>query len=120
MCAWASQHSEFDIAFTNQEDYLTRGENFFHEAQRLWALEEHHPSITNIQSLMILGSDATIRGNDKLGLKYTSHAVKLLRQLPQPESRSFEDDVARQDYKRATACCHWGVKYHDMYVAIPK
>lgn len=38
----------------SQRDRITRGEHFHDEAMRLWALENHDPTLANIQGLCIL------------------------------------------------------------------
>lgn len=120
ICAWASQHSHLDISFTSPNDYLTRGQNFSREAQRLWALEENAPSITNVQALMILGTDVTIRGNDKLGVQYTTQAMYLLRHLPPASHWPVGGSPSQRNYNRALTCLFWGVNYLDMYAAIAR
>lgn len=47
-------YSESEAAFAMPGDLLTRGQCFHDEAMRLWVEEEAHPSLTNIQGLMLL------------------------------------------------------------------
>ncbi|KAI7547938.1 hypothetical protein KC331_g4713 [Hortaea werneckii] len=64
--AMASLSAEHRAVFFEAGDYTSRGRQFHEEAMRLWILEDGRASVTNLQALVILSMDASLRGKDKL------------------------------------------------------
>ncbi|RMZ00802.1 hypothetical protein D0860_07856 [Hortaea werneckii] len=64
--AMASLSAEYRAVFVEAGDYTSRGRQFHEEAMRLWLLEEGRASVTNLQALVILSMEASLRGKDKL------------------------------------------------------
>lgn len=80
--ACASLFSEIDEAFAVPGKMLSRGEHFHREALRLLELEDQKATITNLQSMLIIGVESARRGKDKLGLDLVYRAGALVKSLP--------------------------------------
>ncbi|KAM0714321.1 hypothetical protein Q7P37_010108 [Cladosporium fusiforme] len=112
--------SEHDIAFSQGEDRITRGQQFHNEAIRLWMLEENRPTLTNIQALCVLSLESNYRAKDRLGLTLVPIAAQLDKVVPKNSDakRCAAQGVLEKDYLRARLSAHWMVECTDIHMRI--
>ncbi|KAH1430351.1 hypothetical protein KXX32_004046 [Aspergillus fumigatus] len=77
--AEACYYSDYEEVFTVPGDLLTRGDQFFDEARRLFEAGEDEgdsPSLPTIQGLMILFVRTSMMGKDRMGWVYLDLAAR--------------------------------------------
>nr|POF12921.1 nitrogen assimilation transcription factor nira [Quercus suber] len=80
------------------------------EAMRLWVEEEAHPSLTNVQGLMLLSVQCSLAGKDRLGEVLLSAARHLERDLRTPPTLALvRAGSSIVDYSRCRRGIAWGI-----------
>ncbi|KAI7466199.1 hypothetical protein KC351_g14629 [Hortaea werneckii] len=110
--AMASLSAEYRAVFVEAGDYTSRGRQFHEEAMRLWLLEEGRASVTNLQALVILSMEASLRGKDKLGMSLLAVAIQLNKDLPYHTPSSTTGGPSA--LSRARACVGWTAHFVDV------
>jgi hypothetical protein len=114
ICALACLSSDHSAAFLRPEDLMSRGEHFHKEALRLWILELGKASVTNIQALIILSTEAGFRGKDKLGFSLQTIALQMNDDLPFPSTSS--ENITMSDKLRNRVSASWTAHLFDTLV----
>jgi hypothetical protein len=114
ICALACLSSDHSAAFLRPEDLMSRGEHFHKEALRLWILERGKASVTNIQALIILSTEAGFRGKDKLGFSLQTIALRMNHDLPFPSTSS--ETITMSDKLRNRVSASWTAHLFDTLV----
>ncbi|RMZ02651.1 hypothetical protein D0862_05959, partial [Hortaea werneckii] len=110
--AMASLSAEYRDVFFEPGDYTSRGRQFHEEALRLWLLEEGRASVPNLQALVILSMEASLRGKDKLGMSLLAVAMQVNKDLPYvPPSRA---GGVLSALARTRACAGWTAHFVDV------
>ncbi|KAI7329451.1 hypothetical protein KC315_g6140 [Hortaea werneckii] len=110
--AMASLSAEHRAVFFEAGDYTSRGRQFHEEAMRLWILEDGRASVTNLQALVILSMDASLRGKDKLGMSLLAVALQINKDLPHVATSSEQGGPGA--LARARACIGWTAHFTDV------
>ncbi|KAI7170296.1 hypothetical protein KC316_g8283 [Hortaea werneckii] len=115
--AMASLSAEYLEVFFEAGDYTSRGRQFHEEAMRLWLLEEGRASVTNLQALVILSMETSLRGQDKLGMSLLAVAMQVNRDLPHVSPLSTSGVLSA--LARTRACAGWTAHFVDVYALPP-
>ncbi|KAJ9651204.1 hypothetical protein H2198_009506 [Neophaeococcomyces mojaviensis] len=88
--AIGAKSSDLPEARENPDDPCSTGDQFFHEAQKLLALEDV-PSVLTIQSLNLMSIRQAGSGNDMSAWHYSRHAMRIAIDLDLPNDDPNEE-----------------------------
>ncbi|KUM60128.1 hypothetical protein ACN42_g7010 [Penicillium freii] len=77
----ASAYSDRPDVLSTPENVFSRGQNFFHEAQRLWEAEDGGHDLTNIQALLMMCCVFKCQGRVQKGWMMLCQAVQIARDI---------------------------------------
>ncbi|KAJ5805016.1 hypothetical protein N7474_010903 [Penicillium riverlandense] len=81
LLAMASVYSDSPQVISKQEDSVFRGQVFLSEAERLWKTEEGRPTLSNVQSLLLICCVHRCQGKANLGWLLIRQAVQLAHDM---------------------------------------
>ncbi|KAH1630590.1 hypothetical protein KXX59_007076 [Aspergillus fumigatus] len=107
--AEACYYSDYEEVFTVPGDLLTRGDQFFDEARRLFEAGEDEgdsPSLPTIQGLMILFVRTSMMGKDRMGWVYLDLAARGAQEYAASHPPHAMEDA---EERRAIDRTLWGI-----------
>ncbi|KAF4170547.1 hypothetical protein CNMCM8694_004124 [Aspergillus lentulus] len=107
--AEACYYSDYEEVFTVPGDMLTRGDQFFDEARRLFEAGEDEgdsPSLPTIQGLMILFVRTSLMGKDRMGWVYLDLAARGAQEYAASHPPHAMEDA---EERRAIDRTLWGI-----------
>ncbi|KAH9828416.1 GAL4-like Zn(II)2Cys6 (or C6 zinc) binuclear cluster DNA-binding domain [Teratosphaeria destructans] len=108
-------YAEYDAAFVQPDEYVTRGQHFHEEALRLWVLENGQANVANLQALLILTLDSSWRGKDKFGVMLLTVALQMNKDIPMVAGAGSD---SLSDTARARTCAAWATHFIDVTCSI--
>ena len=100
-----------------QEPWVDRniGSHFLKEARRLWEIEESNPSLTTVQSAVVLASTMGMEGKDRLGWQFLEKGLQMAKKIGlfETTSPSLNEDSLLY---RARAITAWSIFKYSAYV----
>ncbi|KAF2767472.1 hypothetical protein EJ03DRAFT_149372 [Teratosphaeria nubilosa] len=111
----ACLYAEYDEAFVQPDEYVTRGQHFHEEALRLWVLENGQANVVNLQALLILTLDSSWRVKDKFGVMLLTVALQMNKYIPMVAGAG---SVSLSDTARARTCAPWATHFVDVTCSI--
>ncbi|KAJ9492298.1 hypothetical protein VN97_g902 [Penicillium thymicola] len=104
----ASAYSDSPDVLSTPENVFSRGQNFFHEAQRLWEVEDDGHDLTNIQALLMMCCVFTCQGRVQKSWMMLCQAVQLARDIGLFDIPAVSKKML-PDMERVRTITAWGV-----------
>ncbi|CAI7566583.1 unnamed protein product [Penicillium glandicola] len=105
----ASAYSDHPDVLSTPENVFSRGQNFFHEAQRLWEVEDDDHDLPNIQALLLMCCVFKYQGRVKKSWMVLSQAVQLARDIGLFDAPAVSKNKLLPDMERVRTITAWGV-----------
>ncbi|KAJ5963790.1 Transcription factor [Penicillium vulpinum] len=109
LLSMASAYSDSPDVLSTPENVFSRGQNFFHEAQRLWEVEDDDHDLPNIQALLLMCCVFKCQGRVRKSWMMLSQAVQLARDIGLFDSPAVLKNKILPEMERVRTITAWGV-----------
>ncbi|KAJ6135693.1 Transcription factor [Penicillium capsulatum] len=112
LLAMASVYSDSPDVYLNPSNAFSRGQAFLNEAERLWRSQEEHPSLSNIQALLLMCSALSCQGKRELGWMRLNQALVFARGMGLfmgPEAEHHSQSNMTPEVERIRTLTSWGL-----------
>ncbi|KAG0157063.1 hypothetical protein PDIDSM_4247 [Penicillium digitatum] len=109
LLSMASAYSDSPDVLSTPENLFSRGHNFFHEAQRLWEVEDDDHDLPNIQALLMMCCVFKCQGRARKSWMMLSQAVQLAGDIGLYDAPSVSNKKILPEMERVRTITAWAV-----------